>query len=181
MRLFALLLVLLAAAAAAAQRVSVEAQRDGDAVLVQAAAQLKADPRLAWEVLTRYEDYARFVPDLTSSVVVARASNSAIVEQKGSAGFFLFHFPMEVRLTVTEEPYQRVTARAVGGNFKEMNGLYQLELQGDLLLFSYSGRLVPDFQLPPLIGTAAIRSAVKAQFAALVREILRRESERPKP
>jgi len=176
MRLVVVLLGLLHVLTAGAQQIAVDADRDGDAVLVRASAQLKADPRLAWDVLTSYGDYARFVPDLSSSTVIARTGNTALVDQKGVAGFFLFRFPLQVRLAVTEEPYHRVRAQSVAGNFREMDGLYQLEPQGEVLLFTYSGRLVPDFALPPLIGTAAVRSAVKTQFTALVNEILRRES-----
>jgi hypothetical protein len=177
-RAAAALLLLFAASAVNAQRVSVEAQRDGDAVLVEARAQFKADAHLAWEVLTGYDRYALFVPDLTSSHILVRAGNTAIVEQKGMAGFFLFRFPLEVRLAVTEHPYEQVAARAIAGNFKEMTGLYRLANDGDGLQFSYSGRLVPAFDLPPLVGTTAVRIAVEKQFVALVREILRREKDR---
>ncbi len=177
-RAAAALLLLLAASAVNAQRVSVEARRDGDAVLVEARAQFKADARLAWEVLTGYDRYALFVPDLTSSHILVRAGDTAIVEQKGMAGFFLFRFPLEVRLAVTEQPFEQVSARAIAGNFKEMTGLYRLASDGEDLQFSYSGRLVPAFDLPPLVGTAAVRIAVEKQFVALVREILRREKDR---
>jgi ribosome-associated toxin RatA of RatAB toxin-antitoxin module len=172
------LLLLLAAHAAGAQQVNVEARREGDAVLVEAHARLKADPRLAWDVLTDYGRYAQFVPDLTSSSILARAGNTVIVEQKGVAGFFLFRFPLEVRLEVTERPYGEVGARAIAGNFKEMTGVYRLVPDGEALRFVYSGRLVPAFGLPPLIGTAAVRIAVERQFTALVREILRREKDK---
>jgi ribosome-associated toxin RatA of RatAB toxin-antitoxin module len=178
MRAVAAVLLLIAANAVNAQRVSVDARRDGDAVLVEARARLEADERLAWEVLTGYDRYASFVPDLTSSQILARAGNTAIVEQKGVAGFFLFHFPLEVRLAVTEQPYEQVSARAIAGNFKEMTGLYRLAPEGGQLRFTYSGRLVPAFDLPPLVGTTAVRIAVEKQFVALVREILRREKER---
>ena len=139
---------------------------------------LKADAHLAWDVLTGYDQYARFVPDLKSSEILARAGNTAIVEQRGVAGFFLFRFPLEVRLAVTEQPYEQVSAQAIAGNFKEMTGLYRLDPDGEELRFTYSGRLVPAFGLPPLIGTTAVRIAVERQFAALVREILRREKEK---
>jgi ribosome-associated toxin RatA of RatAB toxin-antitoxin module len=175
----AALLLLLAAGTANSQQIKVEAHRDGDAVLVEARAHLKADAHLAWDVLTGYDQYARFVPDLKSSEILARAGNTAIVEQRGVAGFFLFRFPLEVRLAVTEQPYEQVSAQAIAGNFKEMTGLYRLVPEGEELRFTYSGRLVPAFGLPPLIGTAAVRIAVERQFAALVREILRREKERP--
>jgi len=45
----------------------------------------------------------------------------------------------------------------------------------------YSGRLVPEFRLPPLIGTAAVKVAVEKQFGALVREIQRRAALRIAP
>lgn len=177
MRAAAALVLLIAAHAASAQRISVDARRDGDAVLVEARAQFEADERLAWEVLTGYERYALFVPDLTSSHILARSGNTAIVEQKGVAGFFLFRFPVEVRLAVTERPYEQVAAHAIAGNFKEMTGLYRLIPEGEAVRFTYSGRLVPAFDLPPLVGTAAVRIAVERQFVALVREIMRRGRE----
>jgi hypothetical protein len=105
--------------------------------------------------------------------VVARNANVAIVDQKGEAGFFFFRYPVEVQLEVTETPFERVTSRALSGNFKEMVGVYELVPEGESLRFLYTGRLVPSFRLPPLIGVAAVRSAVEKQFSALVREIHR--------
>jgi ribosome-associated toxin RatA of RatAB toxin-antitoxin module len=172
-----LLALALASAASLADPgvIQVEARREGEAVLVKASARLTADLTRAWEVLTDYERYAQFVPDLKSSRVISRSGHVAIVDQRGEAGFFLFHYPVEVQLEVTEQPYQRVTSRALSGNFKEMVGVYELLDQPDGLRFEYSGRLVPSFRLPPLIGVAAVRSAVEKQFSALVREIQRVE------
>ena len=178
MRWAAALLLLVAAGSTNAQQVRVDAHREGDAVLVEARAHLKADVRLAWEVLTGYDQYARFVPDLKSSEVLARDGNTAIVEQRGVAGFFLFRFPLEVRLAVTEQPYGQISAQAISGNFREMTGLYQLAAEGQELELTYSGRLVPAFGLPPLLGTTAVRIAVEKQFSALVREIVRRDKEK---
>jgi ribosome-associated toxin RatA of RatAB toxin-antitoxin module len=160
-------------AAAAEYGIRVEARREGDAVLVQASAVLTTAVAQAWRVLTAYDRYADFVPDLESSRVVARSGNVAIVDQKGEAGFFLYHYPVEVQLEVTEQPFERVTSRALTGNFREMVGVYELTQDGGALRFLYSGRLVPSFRLPPLIGVAAVRSAVEKQFTALVREIHR--------
>jgi ribosome-associated toxin RatA of RatAB toxin-antitoxin module len=160
---------------AAEYSIRVEAHREGDAVLVQASAVLATAAARAWRVLTAYDRYAEFVPDLKSSRVVARSGNVAIVDQKGEAGFFLYRYPVEVQLEVTEKPFERVSSRALAGNFKEMVGVYELMQDGEVLRFLYSGRLVPSFRLPPLIGVAAMRSAVEKQFTALVREIHRPE------
>jgi len=168
-----LFLALQAVVNAADVRDSVRAWRDDDAVIVQAQADLDASLQIAWRVLTDYEHYADFIPDLKSSRVLARVGNTAIVEQKGEAGFFLYHFPLEVTLSVTEGPGTAVTSRAISGTFREMIGSYVLTPTSAGVRLVYTGRLVPTFRLPPLIGVAAVRAAVERQFMALAREIRR--------
>ena len=102
-----------------------------------------------------------------------RSGNTAIVEQRGRLGFLLSDFPLEVRLAVTENPFERLSSYAVSGNVKEMTGTYELIPEGLTLRFVYSGRIVPAFGLPPLIGLAVVRHAVEQQFTALVKEIQR--------
>lgn len=174
-RQFAAVLLLTVAAATASgaspDRVTVEARREGDAVIVEARASLHAELEIAWDVLTDYDRYAEFIPDLKSSRILARSGGTVIVEQKGQVGFFLFRFPMEVTLSVTEDPRNGITSRAIAGTFREMTGSYTLMRDGDELRFTYSGRMVPDFLLPPLIGTAAVKAAVKKQFGALVKQM----------
>jgi len=152
------------------------ARREGDAVVLEAQAQVKAQARLAWEVVTGYDHYAEFVPGLDSSHVLMRVGDTAIVEQRGRLGLFPFHFPLQVRLMVTETPFERVNSYAISGNVKEMTGTYELIPEGTMLRFLYSGRVVPASQLPPFIGVAAVRHAVEAQFTALIREVQRREA-----
>jgi ribosome-associated toxin RatA of RatAB toxin-antitoxin module len=168
-----------------ADPVRVSARWEGDAVIVEAQARLRAPLHLIWEVLTAYERYADFVPDLQSSRVLSRERDAALVEQRGTAGFFLYRFPLEVQLAVTEVPFARVTCEAVAGNFKELSGVYELspetDAQGDLVRFGYRGRLVPAFRLPPLIGLPALRASVERQFGALVREVERRSAGLPAP
>ncbi|PWT70548.1 MAG: hypothetical protein C5B46_09295 [Proteobacteria bacterium] len=174
----ALTLYGLQAAAAAVDPVSVEARRDGEAVLVEARGSVQADLRLAWDVLTAYERYPAFISELKSSRILARSGATAIVEQKGEAGFFLFHFPIEVVFSVTEEAPSAVRSRAISGTFREMTGIYELTEDGDRVRLTYRGRMVPSFRLPPLVGVPALRSAVQKQFTALVEEIGRRATQK---
>ena len=50
--------------AAAAATIVVESERDGEAVNIRAKADLKADVATAWRVLTDYDRYVEFIPDL---------------------------------------------------------------------------------------------------------------------
>ncbi|MEO8627803.1 MAG: SRPBCC family protein [Betaproteobacteria bacterium] len=154
--------------------VTVTARRDGEAVLVEARAQLQCGLRVAWSVLTDYGRYPDFIPDMKTSRIVARTGNFAVVEQTGEAGFFLFHFPISVTLDVTEVEGASVSSRASAGTFREMTGIYRLVESPDGLWLTYSGRMVPSFALPPLVGVPALRAVVNKQFSALVREIARR-------
>jgi len=171
-RLLALLLLL--PQALAADEIAVDAARHGAAIVVSAHADLRADVRTAWQVLTDYDHYASFIPDLTVSRVVSRGPRSAVVEQRGEARFLFLSYPLEVRLAVAEIPYRSVRSRAIAGNFRELVGLYELEPTPGGLRLVYSGRMVLGEEPPGLLDVIVIRRNVARQFEALVREIDRR-------
>ena len=173
--------IILLAAVAQAAEVTVHAARSGDVIQVEARAEFEGSLTHAWQVLTDYDRLAAFVPDLQVSHVVSRERNSALVEQKGAARLLFFSYPMDVRLAVTEYPRERVESRAVAGNFREMQNTYTLEMRNGRVLLRYLGRMVPDFYVPPLIGTFVIRRSVESTFRALVDEIERVQGEPEKP
>jgi ribosome-associated toxin RatA of RatAB toxin-antitoxin module len=154
-----------------------EARWEGDAVVVEASAELRAQPQVVWDVLTGYDRYAEFVPDLKFSRTLSRNGLSAVVEQHGVAGIFFYRFPMQVKLAITEEPFRTVRCESIAGNFRQLTGVYRLEPGTHGVRFLYDARLVPDFRLPPLIGLPAVRASVERQFRALIQEIERRAPE----
>jgi ribosome-associated toxin RatA of RatAB toxin-antitoxin module len=180
-RLAAVLLLWVAFAPAhAAEDVVVEAERQGDSVEVRARATVAATPALVWEVLTDYDRLAQFIPGILKSAVRQRAGNRVVVEQSGEARFLVFSFPIEVRLEVTEGPPDWIVSRAVGGNLRRMSGRYDIMSDAGQKICSlrYQGAIEPSFDLPPLIGVAAMRGMVEEQFTAMVTEIERRAAAR---
>lgn len=162
---------------ATAQRISIETSGQGDLVTVTASAEMQVDPRTVWSVISDYDHLAEFIPDLRSSRVVQRDGDRLIVEQTGKFAFLFFQQPVEVKLAVVESPPRRIVARAVGGNLREMEGRYELEnLPTGAVRLSYSGRLVPEFPVPPIIGRMVVRRVLAKQFSAMVKEILRRDT-----
>jgi ribosome-associated toxin RatA of RatAB toxin-antitoxin module len=179
-RTLALVVLLLASAglhAASSKRV-VQVAREGDAYAIVASGDVAAEPAVAWRVLTDYDRYAAFVPDLTSSRTVSRTGDTAVVEQRGELRFLFIRFPLEVKYAVREQPPAVVESRATSGSFREMTGRYELRPKGAVLRVVYTGRLVPDFAMPPLIGTIAVRMTVERQFAAMIEEIERQSAAR---
>ena len=166
---------------AQAAEVAVRATRDGDALLIEASADFEGTLAQTWQVLTDYDRLAEFIPNLRISRVIARSKEGITVEQKGEARLLFFSYPIEVQLVVTEFPHDKVVSRVTAGNFREMSGVYVLEAQQGRVRLRYSGRMTPDFFVPPLIGTWVLRHNVEITFGALVDEIMRRQRDAPSP
>ncbi|SEB16331.1 SRPBCC family protein [Variovorax sp. YR216] len=173
---------LLLSAPSPAQRVDIETHRKNETIIVEVSAEMPVDPRTVWSVITDYDHLPRFIPYMRSSRVLQRDADRVIVEQSGELVFLFFRQPVEVKLSVVESPQTRVAARAIGGNLKALDGRYTVEsLPSGYTRLSYSGRLVPDFDVPPVIGRIALQTVMARQFDAMVKEIVRRDAERIAP
>jgi len=162
-------------AARSAENIVVTAAEEGEFIVVNAAAELPVAPSAAWEVLSDYERYAEFIPDMRSSRVLFRGANGTVVEQKGEFGFLFFRQAVEVRMAVLEFAPRRIVARAISGSFRELAGRYEINDVPGGVRISYLGRLLPDFPLPPFIGLAVVRHDMEKQFSAMIEEIARRD------
>ena len=151
-------------------------ERQGEYITVKASALMQVDARIAWEVLSDYDNLARFIPDMKSSRVVSRSGGRVRVEQTGEFGFFFYRQPVDVTLEVFEQPPHRIDARRIAGNIRELETRYELGTSDAGVRFGYSGRFIPAFSLPPLIGMPIVRRIVERRFRALVEEIVRRDA-----
>jgi len=80
-------------------------------------------------------------------------------------------------MLVSEFPPNIIESSVLEGNFKVMNGRYELLQVGDNTRISFSGRLIPKFSLPPVFGKSIVRSVLLRNFNELIAEILRRDAE----
>lgn len=174
--------MMLLGAPSLAQRVDIETHRQDETITVEVATEMPVDPRTVWSVITDYDRLAHFIPYMSTSRVLQRDADRVTVEQTGELVFLFFRQSVEVKLAVLEAPPTRVTARAIGGNLKVLEGRYTIEsLPSGYTRLSYSGRLVPDFNVPPVIGRIALQTVMARQFDAMVREIVRRDAEGTAP
>src|SRR6266704_5712079 len=104
--------------AAAAEAIETRIERHGEYITVSASAVMQVDARIAWEVLSDYDNLAQFIPDMKSSRVVSRSGDRVRVEQKGEFGFFFYRQPVDVTLEVFEQPPHRLDARRIAGNIR---------------------------------------------------------------
>ena len=151
--------------------------REGDSIRTEARVDLAVAPALVWAVLTEYERYPRFISSMRDSRIVSRNLGGLVVEQKGRFSFLFFSQDIEARMLVSEFPPNIIESSVLEGNFKVMNGRYELLQVGDNTRISFSGRLIPKFSLPPVFGKSIVRSVLLRNVNELIAEILRRDAE----
>jgi ribosome-associated toxin RatA of RatAB toxin-antitoxin module len=149
------------------------ALREGESIVVSASVDLPVAAAQAWSVLADYERYPQFITGMRESRIIARGPSGLVVEQKGEFGILFFSQEVETRMLVVETPPHSIVSRSIGGSFREMEGRYELQPLPQGVRLIYSGRLVPEFGLPPLIGMPAVRYVLRRNFSEMVDEIMR--------
>jgi ribosome-associated toxin RatA of RatAB toxin-antitoxin module len=133
---------------------------------------VRAPPATAWKVLTDYEQLSQFVPDLKSCRVLSRSGNEVVVEQYGTAHFLFIPKPLHLVVRALETPITSVDISLVSGDMKLYASRWELAaLPGGGTQIVYSGRLIPDFYVPGLLGARLIRADVERMLAAVLARI----------
>ena len=157
----------------AAAGFSFDTARHGKAIDIVASAEIRADPAHAWTVLTAYERYAQFIPDVTESRVVARNGSTLVLELTGAMRVLWWREPLAVRLAVDETAPWRVRSRLISGTLQALEGQYELAATPGGVRLTYTGHIVPDGSQRGLLDRIVVHLNVSRQFRALVAEIER--------
>ena len=161
---------------ASAATITIDAETHGDAFYIRASTVLNADAATAWLVLTDYNRYPEFIPDLRVSRIVARSGATVTVEQSGDAVLWLFKLPIDITFEINEFPPKALRSRAVAGSLRALTSSYTLTPVGTGVRLDYEGHVAPRFEFFGDIEQAAMRQDVTRQFQALADEIERRSA-----
>ena len=161
------------AAPASAATIIASTERSGDAIDIHASMELHADGATAWRVLTDYDRYTEFIPDLRVSRVISRRGPTVTVEQSGDAKFWLFRMPLDVTFEIDETPPNRLRSHAVAGSLRALASSYALTPAAHGVRLDYSGRITPGFALFGHFEEMAVEQNVVRQFQAFADEIER--------
>lgn len=149
---------------------------------------IAAPPKLVWDTLTDYERLHEFMPGVSSSRVLERDGNRLTVEHRGVFDLLFFARAVRVRLAVEHRPFTTIVARSLPqladgspSTLREFAGRYELAVVRDgAIRLAYDAHFELAEPLPPLIGpllgTIAVRGAIRADFEALIREVERRRA-----
>jgi ribosome-associated toxin RatA of RatAB toxin-antitoxin module len=166
--------------ALASADVQVVARRAADLVSVHAQATLQAPLAVVWNTLTDYERLPEFIPGIKRSRVLARTGTITTIEQSGEARFLFLTVPVEVTLEATAHG-STIEVRRIAGTLRHLQGRYETSIvlaDPPQVLLRWVGTVALEEDLPPLIAETVIRLQIEEQFAAMVKEIERREQAR---
>lgn len=139
----------------------------------------RAPPQQVWDVITDYERLPAFVPNLTSSAIVAREESALVLEQHGSGGLPLVSHDIHLLLRVTERPLTAIDMIRLAGNMQRYDAHWTLcpaHQDGcDGTRIAYRASLQADFFIPPLAGPALAQAGAERMLRAVREEVERRE------
>jgi hypothetical protein len=156
--------------------ISIVAEVHGDGIRIHAHALLRTDAGSAWRVLTDYDHYAEFIPDLRSSRVVVRTGAIVVVEQSAEARMWLFRLPLDIEFEVAESPPYGMHSRAPAGGRSVLESRYPLTPAPGGVHLDYFGDVAPGSDRFGLVEQYAVRLNVARQFQALADEVERRNA-----
>jgi carbon monoxide dehydrogenase subunit G len=160
--------------------VTVEAEAQGDMIVVAASLYVPATPNDAWVVLTDFDHMAYFLPNIEYSQKLYGTAETFQVAQKGKAFFGPFSQSFDLIREVTLSPYREIRSRQISGTFEKLDVVTQLIPSVDGTFIVYRAELIAGVSLPNSIILAMTKKTIRDQFEAVRLEILKRKNSQRK-
>jgi len=137
---------------------------------IDASGTVQAPLPVVWRILTGYDRMEEFVPDLVSCRVLSRNGNEVIIEQFGNARFLFMSRSIHLIVRATEQPMSSIDIALISGDMKHYESRWELvpvpETGGTKIL--YTGRMMPNFYVPGILGTNIIRGDIERMMGAVL-------------
>lgn len=167
-----LLAGLLCAAALARADARVQVVPDAATIRVHAEIDTRVDRDLAWRVLTDYNRWSEFIPDLLVCRVISPPGAPLRLEQRGRIPW-LPNFPLVMITQVEENPPKGIRFQRIAGNIQTLAGEWQIVGKTPVRLV-YRSVIVPGFPMPPEASVEIFRHDAKVRLEAMAQEMARR-------
>lgn len=151
----------------------VQVENNAAALLVQASIDTTADRATAWAVLSDYNRWPEFIPDLLVSRVISRPGDPLQLEQRGRIPS-MPNFPVVMILQVEETPNERIRFYRTAGNVLAFAGEWLIEGKSPQVRLVYRAVVTPGFPMPPQVSKDIFRNDAKVRMEAMAQEMARR-------
>lgn len=134
-------------------------------------------PAVALAALMDYEQIPRFMPGVTTSVVLERATGRAVVEQEAIWRVMMFSKRVDLVLEITEGTDTLRFRDRCGRSFARYEGMWQTSAQDGGTDIIYELTAQPSFAMPEFLLTRLLRRDSGEMIEGLRREIAARSLE----
>ena len=133
----------------------------------------------AWEVLTDYNNFPEFLPNITNSKILEENANLTIFEQTNSVDLFLLVKNFTVQIAATKNYPQSIDFEIVEGDLEQLQGSWEVEaLPNNRILVTHRVTVVPKSKGEEAIFYGIYESSLEETLTAIAAEISKRsESE----
>ncbi len=131
----------------------------------------------AWAVLTDYNNFAQFLPNIASSKVIADSGDRKIFEQVNVVDLWLFTEEFRVQIEAQETKPQRVNFQQHEGDLKSLQGIWQLEVVSDeRILITHRVKVEPGSNTEKPFFYGVYESSLEETLKAIALEITKRSA-----
>jgi ribosome-associated toxin RatA of RatAB toxin-antitoxin module len=150
---------------------------------VAASGTVQATQAQVWKILTDYERMPDFVPDLKSARILSRTGPQAVIEQKGVASFLFISRDIHLVVQATETPMASIDIGLVSGDMKVYQCRWEVTPVPETgrTRITYTGKLVPRFYVPGMLGATVIRGDIEKMMKATLKHIDQMAEQDPVP
>ena len=135
------------------------------------------DIETAWAVLTDYNNFAQFLPNIASSQIIADSGDRIIFEQVNVVDLWLFTEEFRVQIEAQETKPQRVNFQQYEGDLKSLQGVWQLEVVSDeRVLITHQVQVEPGSNTEKPFFYGVYESSLEETLKAIALEITKRST-----
>ncbi len=158
-------------------------QKEGEIVLKGSNGQytghvvVRGTQRAAWSVLTDYDNFERYMPNVIESKLLQSSGNRKVFEQVQLFQLVLVSRRARVKIVVTENPPNSLKFKVVEGEVKALEGGWQIKpLAANLFLISHQVSVEPDIKssINRRLFYSVYEDTLENTFAAIRQEIAQR-------
>lgn len=152
----------------------VSVREDHGTYFVTARFEIPQSAAEALAVLSDYERIPRFMPEVTTSVVLSRTEGRILVEQEAISRFMMFSKKVHLLLEVTQDDSSLRFVDRCGKSFTTYQGAWRTTNRGGRTTVTYELTAKPAFDVPEFILKRLLKRDSVQMIDRLQREIAAR-------
>lgn len=144
---------------------------------------LNATPLEVWSVLTDYNNYSHFLPDVTGSKILESMGNQRIFDEVDQYHVFLFTKTARTRLLISETPQSGFSFQMVEGALQRLQGNWSIQplsatpgSRATQVLLTERIQAQPAAVTPKGLFYNIFRHHLEARLKAICAEVIQRSS-----